>query len=283
MTIAMSQVRLTEAGSSIYVLSWGEYDSKQDSGPLLGASDLDFAVLADEYRHDRYAAADAAGEDNCWLDEGDFTAWLLDKGKLRPIETQSVRLEPFSHDFVPTHWPACPECGSGRGEPGFENPRDSLNRVTAYRRCTECRHSWGHVEVANNPRFPMLEDDGRDHEGGCVPFAISKACGLAFFDVLEVCQRHGWSNRHGMATAKAVIAAGELGFALIQQNRSGVGTANAPTLKRLLADLPRDRNYIAGVKGHWLALVRGVIVDNDTNSGPGKKVLELYEVRKAGA
>lgn len=279
----MSQVRLAEAGNSIYVLSWGEYDSKQNSGPLLGASDLDFAVLADEYRRDRYAAADAAGEDQCWLDEGDFTSWLIDKGTLRPIETRSVRLEPFSHSFIPTHWPECPECRSGRGEPEFENVRKSLNRVTAYRCCTECRHSWAHVEVPNNSRFPMLEDDGRDHEGGCVPFAISKACGLAFFDVLEVCRRHGWSNRHGMATAKAVIAAGELGFALIRQNRCGVGTANAPTLKRLLAELPHDRNYIAGVKGHWLALVRGVIVDNDTNSGPGKKVMELYEVRKAGA
>jgi hypothetical protein len=280
MTIAMSQVRLTDASSSIYVLSWGQYESKQSSDPLLGASDLDFAVLAAEYRHDRYAAADAAGENQCWLDEGDFTSWLIDKGTLRPIETRSVCLEPFSQGFIPTHWPECPECGLGRGEPEFENVRKSLNRVTAYRCCTECRHSWGHVEVPNFSNLPMLDDDGRDTVGGCVPFAISKACGLAFSDVQEVCQRHGWSNHQGMAPAKAVIAARELGFDLMRQNRSGAGTANAPTLKRLLADLPHDRNYIAGVKDHWLALVRGVIVDNDTQSGPGRKVLELYEVRR---
>jgi hypothetical protein len=37
------------------------------------------------------------------------------------------------------------------------------------------------------------------------------------------------------------------------------------------------------VNGHWLALVRGEIMDNDANTGYGRKVVELYEVKTAKA
>jgi hypothetical protein len=40
--------------------------------------------------------------------------------------------------------------------------RKSLNRIETFRRCTECRHEWGHAEEANDTRKPMLDDDGRD-------------------------------------------------------------------------------------------------------------------------
>lgn len=282
MTIEATQVRLAEGGSSIYVLSWGQYEDKETSGPFLGVAGLDFVTLAEEYQRDRYAAADAAGQDDCWLNERDFTSWMLDKGTLTRIESQDVYLDSFSGSFVPTHWPECPECGKGRGQPEYGNVRRSLNRMTAYRCCTECRHTWGHTEVANNESMPMLEDDGRETPSGCVPFAISKACGLPFSEVLPACERHGWDH-NGLAQSKAVIAARELGFDLVEQQLNGLGTAKAPTLKRLLAALPHDRNYVVGVKRHWLAIVSGVIVDNVTNSGSGRKVLELYEVRRAQA
>jgi len=125
----------------------------------------------------------------------------------------------------------------------------------------------------------MLDDDGRDTRGACVPFAISKACRLDFAMVMQVCTNHGWSDT-GMAPTNAIVAARELGFNLTWKGWSGVGTSNAPTLKRLLSDLVPGRNYIAGVKGHWLAIVDGQIVDNDSKSGLGCKVHELYEVSR---
>lgn len=285
MTITTSAVQLTESGSTVYVLHWGEYEDKTTSGPFLGATGLDFNALVEDYRRDRYAAAEAAKEDYCSLDEGNFSRWLVAKGIFSPIETTDIHVEirtSYDNAYVPKHWPECPECGEGRGEQEYGEVRRSLNRIMAFRRCTEYRHEWAHVEVPNNSRLPMLDDDGRDTLGGCVPFAISKACGIDFAQVLKVCEKHGWS-RSGMAQSKAVIAARELGFELVWQSRSGIGTSNAPTLKRLIAELPHDRNYVVGVKDHWLALVGGLIVDNDTSSGPARKVLELYEVKNAQA
>lgn len=285
LAITTSQIQLASEGSSIYMLHWGEYEDKEACGPYLGVAGLDFVALAEEYRRDRYAAAEAAQEDYCSLDEGNFTAWLVAKGILAPVQTTDIVVEistSIDNAYVPRHWPECPECGEGRGEQEYGDVRRSLNRVMSFRRCTVCRHEWDHVEVANNSQFPMLDDDGRDTTGGCVPFAISKACGLEFAQVLTVCEKHGWSH-NGMDKSKAVIAARELGFELVWQSRYGIGTSNGPTLKRLIAELPHDRNYVVGVKNHWLALVGGVIVDNDTNSAPARKVLELYEVKNAQA
>jgi hypothetical protein len=280
MTVAASQIKLVGTDRSIYVLHWGEYEDKETSAPLLGAAGLDFRELAEDCRRDRYAAADAAGKDFCPFHEGDFINWLVSKGILAEIQATDVWIEiktDAENAFVPKHWPECPVCSNGRGEREYGEARKSLNRITEFRRCTECRHEWGHVEVANDESKPMLDDDGRDTPGGCVPFSISKACGVEFTTVLRVCERHGW-NHGGMAQSKAIVAAHELGFDLTPQNWLGIGTAKAPTLKRLLAELPRDRNYIIGVKRHWLSVVRGEVIDNDTNSGYGRKVMELYEV-----
>ena len=86
-----------------------------------------------------------------------------------------------------------------------------------------------------------------------------------------------------MPQSKAINAARELGFDLELQNLNSIGAANARTLKRLISELPKDRTYIVGVNGHWLALVRGQIMDNDANTGYGRKVVELYEVKTAKA
>ncbi|KND62290.1 hypothetical protein BVER_01744 [Candidatus Burkholderia verschuerenii] len=285
MTVAASQIKLTGTNRSIYLLHWGEYADKATSGPFIGATGLDFSVLAVKYRHDRYAAAEAACKDSCYVDEGDFISWLLSNGTLVSIETTDVYIDiraSLEDPFVPKHWPECPECANGRGEPEYGAVRKSLNRITEFKRCTECGHEWGHTEVANDSTKPMLDDDGRDVQGGCVPFSISKACGVEFSTVLHVCQRHGWSHG-GMAQSKAINAARELGFELELRSLKGIGSGKAPTLKRLISELPTDRTYIVGVNGHWLALVRGEIMDNDANTGYGRKVVELYEVKIAKA
>ena len=274
-----------ENGKVTYMLGWGEHYERRSSGPYLGAPGLDFSALIKDYRRDRYAEANAAKEDYCGLYESEFSGWLVRKGILAPVEVIDVEVSitTSSEDaYVPLHWPECPACHDGRGEQEYDAVRRSLNRVTAFRRCTECRHEWGHIEEPNDASRPMLDDDGRDTPGACVPFAISKACGIGFADVLKVCEKHGWSET-GMNQSKAVVAARELGFDLVWLGRHGVGSETPPTLKRLLGELPANRNYVVGVKDHWLALVRGQIIDNDTNSTPARKVLELYEVKPAQA
>lgn len=285
MTITAESIQLAESGSAIYMLHWGEYDETSVYGPYLGVAGLDFSALAEEYRLDKYSAAEAAKEDHCWLGESEFVVWLLKKEILSSIATSRVDVvirSSYDTAYVPKHWPECPQCKEGRGELEYGAVRQSLNRVATIRRCNSCQHEWDHHEQANNSSLPMLEDDGRDTQGACVPFAISKACNLPFKQVLSVCEKYGWQST-GLAPSKAIIAARELGYELAWQSRGGIGTAKPPTLKRLIAELPLNRNYIVGVKGHWLALVGGQVVDNDTNSGPARKVLELYEVKRIQA
>lgn len=279
------QIQLVSDGRVIYMLSCGEYEDKATYGPYLGKQGMDFTALKNEYRADRYAAAEKTQEDYCSLSESDFVDWLLSTGHLLRIEASHEYIEistSFDEAYVPKHWPECPHCGEGRGELEYGAVRRSLNRIATFRRCTECSHEWDHCETANNSQLPMLEDDGRDTEGGCVPFAISKACGLPFAEVKETCAQHGW-NWTGMPPATAVVAARTLGFDLVRIVRQGIGSPKPPTLRQLVSELPSDRNYIIGVKQHWLAVVNGQIIDNDTNSGLGRKALELYEVRAVQA
>ena len=277
MAVATSIIEFAQSGKHLYMLYCGEYE-RSSYGPYVGDSGLDFAALAKAYRQESYAQAEAKEEDYCTVDEDGFATWLVGKGLLSPVETKSVEIDTSSDSaYLPKHWPVCPACGHGRGEKEYGECRKSLNRIQTFRRCTECRHEWGHTEEANDTSKPMLDDDGRDTPGACVPFAISKACGLDFATVLKVCANHGWSNT-GMAQANAIVAARELGFSLTWKNWAGIGTTTPPTLKRLLPVLSPGRNYVVGVKGHWLSIVEGQIVDNDTSCGLGRKVLELYEV-----
>lgn len=280
MELTNSAVEVAQPGTAIYMLHWGEHYERGSNGPYLGAPGLDFTALSVDYRRERYAAAEAAHEDHCPLDESDFQAWLVAKRILSPIASTDVEIvvRTYGDEYVPKHWPECPECRRGRGEQDYGDVRRSLNRIVTYRRCTECRYVWGHHEVACRSNEPMLDDDGRDTEGGCVPFAISKACGIDWKLAMATCAKHGW-NSDGMSPDKAVVAARELGFELVRQRLPGSGKPNGLTLKSLISELPRNRNYVVSVKGHWLALVGGAIVDNDTNSGLGRKVVDLYEVK----
>lgn len=285
MNSTTSATPLVQSGSALYMFHYGEYEDRTTCGPYIGASGLDFDALKEDYRRDRYAEAEAAQEDCCSLDEGGFVTWLRAKGLISPVETSDVHLEvrtSFDSAYVPKHWPECPECRTGRGEQEYGNVRRSLNRIVSYRRCTECRHEWGHEDVPNNSREPMLDDDGRDTDGGCVPFAISKACGLPWETVQAVCREHGWTH-HGMRTDYAMVAARKMGFEITLKRQWGPGAFGQPTIKRLLGELPHGRNYIVGVKDHWIAIVGGRIVDNETNSSPARKVLELYEVSSVRA
>lgn len=277
--------KINTGSDVLYTLGWGEYYERQGSGPFIGAPGLDFVALSADYRRERYAEANAAKKDECWLSEGDFSGWLIQKGILRPVECTDVELEirtSSEEAYVPLHWPECPECQEGRGEKDYGDVRRSLNRIVGFRRCTTCRHEWGHADEPNNVTLPMLADDGRDTEGGCVPFAISKACGVEWETVKAVCAKHGWS-KNGMHTPhNAAIAMRELGYELVSRRLPQKGL-KPPTLKFVARELGSACNFIIGTRGHWLALVDGCIVDNDNDTGMSTHVVEVFEVRKSQA
>ncbi len=126
MTVAASQIKLTGTDRSIYLLRWGEYADKETSGPFIGATGLDFSALAIKYRLDRYAAAEAACKDFCYVDEGDFTLMAVEQRYARvyrdnrrlyrypSVYRRCVRAEALAE---------CPECGNGRGEPEYGEVR----------------------------------------------------------------------------------------------------------------------------------------------------------------
>jgi len=273
-----------QGGKRLYMLHQGDYE-RSTYGPFIGDAGLDFEALSAAFRNESYSQAEAKGEDYSSLYESDFPAWLVAKGILSLVETVDVEISVNTSGddaYVPKHWPTCPECGDGRGELQYGEVRRSLNRIKTFKRCTKCSNEWGHTEEANDSRWPMLEDDGRDTPAACVPFAISKATGIDFATVLNVCKRHDWSTT-GMSPANAIVAARELGFRLTWVDLLSSKTPTSPTLKRLLPELSDGRNYVVGTKGHWLAIVGGRIVDNDNDTGLGSRVLELYEVTRVQA
>lgn len=268
-------------GMALYMLGWGDYE-RSNEGPFLGSATLDFKALAELYRNERYAEKEAAGEDECWLNETDFCTWLTEKEYLSPVTTKSVELYISSTDgkqYVPKHWPECPECRPGRGKKDYGRCRESLNRIEVFYRCSNCSTTWGHHDEPNDEKKPMLEDDGRDTEGGCVPFSISKTCGIAFSTVLEVCRRYGWDSQ-GMNTGEAAKAMKSLGFTLVNVPLPGTGSKRKHTLRAVVAALHPGRTYILEVKSHWLSYVRGELVDNDRPTGLSTHVHYLYEVHR---
>ncbi len=286
MPISTTQIQLTQDGDTIYTLHWGDHEDKVILGPYLGKSGIDFYSLSADYRRERYSEKEAAMEDYCMLSEDDFVDWLLEKEILQVVASTDIDvcLSSSCNDaYVPKHWPECPECGHGRGRMEYGTVRKSLNRLETFRRCTDCSFEWNFVDIANNSNKPTLDDDGRDTPGGCVPFSISKACGIDFGTVLTVCKKYGWNPANGMYSNHALVAARELGYELKWLGQFGTDSQKPPTLKQVIASLHEDRNYVIGVKNHWLAFVKGCVVDTDSAISLARRVIEIYEVRRTQA
>ncbi len=275
--------KIGTASQTVYMLYEG--CSHSAGGSYLGAPGLDFSVLAAEFRAERYAKAEAAGEDYCFISNGGFVVWLLERGVLAPMETVDVTVAINTwgeNRYVPKHWPLCPSCGAGRGEEVMGHHgrvRRALNRMEWHHECTECGHAWGHHDEPYDHGKPMLEDDGRCIPNGCVPYAISQVCALPIAEVLEVCRRYGWAEDEGIGNAHAIAAVSELGWRMVPGALAQ--TSGKVTLRRLLGSLSTRKNYIVATKGHWLAVVGG---ENRDQAEKSMRTLvdRYWEVQREG-
>lgn len=249
---------MTAAKTTLYMLG----DGCDSYGPYAGEAGLDFASLSERYRSQKYAAAESAKEDYCFVSEYDFVVWLIEQDILRPYQTVQVRIEIDTRGelgYAPAHWPLCPACNTGRGDTAVQTRLPGLNRLRLHYVCTRCKHEWGTHDEPIDEKAPMIEDDGRYIENGCVPYSLSQAGGLPIDEVIAACSRHGWSQTDGMLDACGIVAAKELGLRLVLSDPFHRASARerTMTLARTLAILPSDRNHIVATKGHWLPVVQG--------------------------
>lgn len=267
-------------GNIVYMLR-DPYGSSE-IGPLLGKPGLDFGSLAAEFRTEIYAKHEAEGKDWCLPTTSEFVDWLIGRGLLTSLNTISITLDidtSGENAYVPSHWPLCPECGEGRGDEEMGRVLHSLNRREWFRKCTKCSHTWDHHDEPYRGGQPMLDDDGRYIDGGCVPYAISQAGGIPMDHAVAVCRKHGWAEGQGIEGFGGVAAAVACGLVLVEQEvRQIAGTL---TLRKLFDRLPSSGSYIVAIRGHWLAFVGG---ENRDQAGTHLRaeVTSCWEVLSSG-
>jgi hypothetical protein len=82
--------------------------------------------------------------------------------------------------------------------------------------------------------------------------------GISYEKVVEVASRHGWRDGIGATLIEGWCAAKTLGIGLKPLNNSPwMGLS----LNRFLASCDHNSKYILDVKGHWLSVVCGEIIE----------------------
>lgn len=236
------------------------------AGPYRGKHNLDLSALADQCRRELYAKAELAQQDYCWPTESDFLGWLVEHGHLEPVECRSLTAQidtTGSNAYMPKHWPQCPQCNEGRGSDEFDTctVKHELNRVVTRLVCPHCGNQWNHREVPWFSDKPMLEDDGRYTEGGCVPYTLSQILDRSFNEVSGLCRNHGWTEKQGMPEDAAIGLLGKLGVETTRINAMSYGHGARLTLGRFLQVADPLHRYIVSTGGHWLAVVNGQNLD----------------------
>jgi len=238
-------------------------------GQFFGVPRLDFTTLSVVFRTERFAKAEAAQEDFCFIDDHDFIAWLFERGILShpPVAPVSVTIridDQGKNRYAPKHWPSCPECETGRGQDTSGDVVRQLNRWEWHLTCIECGHIWGHRAEPYDSKKPLIEDDGRMTHNGCVPYSISRVGGLPMESVLEVCRAHGFSEEDGMTEDSGIEVMRALGLS-VEPGRLAM-VAGRLTLRRLLNVLSATESYIVATRRHWLAVVHGENCDQADTS-----------------
>jgi hypothetical protein len=157
--------------------------------------------------------------------------------------------------------------------------------MECFSRCTACGREWGHRDEPQISSKPMLENDGRDTEGGCVPYAISKATGLPIKEVQNICRSHGW-NAGGMHEADAIRALKEMGFDAVPGSMSIFPNGGRKSLAKFRANAHPSHTYIVSIDEHWLTIVQGQNMDNRDSGGNSIvirywRIIDRRDVRKA--
>lgn len=130
-----------------YLLTEGEYSDHRAMGVFSAPEPLDWKALSLEFLA-ASDAADSAKRENCpTAKEGKFVDWLVARGLLSPVAVDYHQVEidrPHDMPYVPAHWPLCPACEEGRGDPNTRTvyPAGGGYRIELYRVCTECGHEW---------------------------------------------------------------------------------------------------------------------------------------------
>ncbi|AQH05751.1 hypothetical protein A9R05_42810 (plasmid) [Burkholderia sp. KK1] len=271
---------MVDSNRTIYILF--DDDGRFLGGPYAGQAGLNISALASEFRTEKYAKAEQDEDDYCFFNSDEFPAWLVQRGLLTLMEAECVTAvvdTSGENRYSPKHWPTCPSCGVGRGDTAMGRVLHELNRVDWHRQCMECGHTWEHHDTAYYSDRPMLDDDGRCIDSGCVPYSISQAGELPIEEVINVCRECGWSEGYGIDTHNGIAAAHQLGLTMSPWR--GMRVAGKLTLRKLFEQLDPACHYIIATKGHWLAVVRGENRDQaDTHLR--SEVLDCWEVRRAG-
>lgn len=269
----------------VYMLDENQYGSSP-YGPYIGAPDIDFDALKAEYRALRYAEEEAAGDDFCFVDGSGFAGWLVSRGILKGLDSVTVNIEIDTSGelaYVPKHWPLCPACEEGRGELVNGEVKHALNAVDRFRRCTRCGHEWDHRLEQWCHDKPMIPDDGRYVESGCVPYSLSQVSGVPMSRVLEICRPLGFREGYGMDTSKGLQAARELGLMVTKGHLPPAHLAAGKlTLRRLIDTLSPTKSYLVEVNGHWLAIVNGQNRDQ-ADTSKRSEVRAFWEVSRVPA
>ena len=267
----------------VYMLDENEYNSTP-YGPYIGAPNIDFEALKAEYRAVRYAEEEAKGDDYCFVDGSGFAGWLVRRGILKGLDSVTVGIAidtSGDNAYVPKHWPLCPACEEGRGEPKNGEVKYALNAVDRFRKCTNCGHDWDHHLEQWCGNKPMIPDDGRCLDSGCVPYSISQVAPHVGMDrVLEICRPLGFREGYGMDTDKGLEAVRQLGMVVTKARLPATKLAAGKlTLRRLFDAANPAKSYLVEIKGHWLAIVNGRIIDR-ADSSMRSEVKHCWEVSR---
>jgi hypothetical protein len=123
-----------------------------------------------------------------------------------------------------------------------------------------------------------------EHRNNCVPVALQLVSQRPEQEVLELCIRHGYTERSGMFERGWVEAARLLGLlprpvAVSRDRASLLGGAYSGMTLHEFCKTYRDGVHLVRVKGHLLIVNRGVVVDpNMRRRGGRRRVFSAYRV-----
>ncbi|MBI6725701.1 hypothetical protein YA0089_19025 [Pseudomonas viridiflava] len=110
--------------------------------------------------------------------------------------------------------------------------------------------------------------------GDCVPYALHVAGGVSFEDACAEMAKRGWTMDRGATTIEGWVGAKNLGIHLMHPADMSLRDM---TLGQFLKACDQSATYIVVVKSHWLAVIRGKIVERP-QTHKRHKVEMCYEV-----